>query len=175
MASASCPSPRARTRMCVEPKHPEPKHPVGLPEGSPAQTPSAAMRRAPGAEAPVTTVRAHPSVWAARRSHEQGIPGRSTTPVGVPRRGSGRGVQGRWPIPRRPSQGDRHPRHRVPPPALQVCAPIEFFLQGVIHLTDYRPLQAKKNRFLCMYVCMYACVSVYTPAAEAAAEIDNID
>ena len=50
---ASCPSPRARTRMCVEPKHPEPKHPVGLPEGSPAQTPSAAMRRAPGAEAPV--------------------------------------------------------------------------------------------------------------------------
>jgi len=51
----SCPSPRAprRTLMCVEPKHPEPKleHPVGLPAGSPAQAPSAALRRAPGVEA----------------------------------------------------------------------------------------------------------------------------
>ena len=70
---ASCPSPRARTRMCVEPKHPEPKHPVGLPEGSPAQTPSAAIRRAPGAEALVDNEASSWQVRAARplvRAHE---------------------------------------------------------------------------------------------------------
>ena len=40
------------TLQCEEPKHPEPTHhPVWLPAGSPAQTPSAAIRRAPGAEA----------------------------------------------------------------------------------------------------------------------------
>ena len=70
---ASCPSPRARTPMCVEPKHPEPKHPVGLPAGSPAQTPSAAIRRAPGAEALVDNEASSWQVRAARplvRAHE---------------------------------------------------------------------------------------------------------
>ena len=33
------------TPWCEQPKHPGPKHPVGLPAGSPAQTPCAAMTR----------------------------------------------------------------------------------------------------------------------------------
>jgi hypothetical protein len=70
--SAMSPEPTF-TLQCEEPKHPEPKHhPVGLPAGSPSQTPSAAMRRAPGAEALVDN-EAHTCVRAARppvRAHE---------------------------------------------------------------------------------------------------------
>jgi hypothetical protein len=47
-----CPSlPRMHTKVRGA-KHPEPKHPVGLPAGSPAQTPCAAVRRASGVERP---------------------------------------------------------------------------------------------------------------------------
>ena len=70
--SAMSPEPTF-TLQCEEPKRPEPKHhPVGLPAGSPSQTPSAAMRRAPGAEALVDN-EAHTCVRAARppvRAHE---------------------------------------------------------------------------------------------------------
>ena len=68
-----CPSlPRVHTKVHGA-KHPEPKHPVGLPSGNPAQTPSAAVRRASGAERPRPAPPA-PS----GRSAGRGLPGRST-------------------------------------------------------------------------------------------------
>ena len=71
--SAMSPEPTF-TLQCEEPKHPEPTHhPVWLPAGSPAQTPSAAIRRAPGAEAPVDNEASSWQVRAARplvRAHE---------------------------------------------------------------------------------------------------------
>ena len=71
--SAMSPEPTF-TLQCEEPKRPEPKHhPVGLPAGSPAQTPSAAIRRAPGAEALVDNEASSWQVRAARplvRAHE---------------------------------------------------------------------------------------------------------
>ena len=111
-----CPS-LSRVHTKVAAKHPEPKHPVGLTSGSPAQTPCAVVRRASGAERP-RPVPPGPSGRSTGRGLEAfRAAATAPRPNGAPHRDSVWGPWVRCLAPSRPSHGHRSPAPRVPPPS----------------------------------------------------------